>query len=799
MPVIDFPNTPTVGQTFTSGTRTWSWDGLAWNLLITGVTGPTGSEGPIGPEGPTGPTGATPFTYLGEYSNTLQYSVGDAVSYTGSLWKLISPLPSAGFPPETEEWVLVVSAGIDGPTGPTGSQGPTGPIGLTGPQGTSINIVGTVATVGNLPASGNQNDAYIVNADGDLYIWDVITETWDNVGQIVGPEGPVGPTGPVGATGELIVDTNEPIGVFETGTFWYNPNTLLTKVYYDSEWATIIGETGPQGAQGAQGEPGNTGDVGPQGATGPTGPSGSNGENGADGSIGPTGPTGAAGADGNIGDTGATGPTGPQGPAGNTGSAGPQGVAGATGPTGATGQNGIDGATGPTGPQGSSGDTGPAGPIGPTGADSIVPGPTGATGPTGPPQTTFVSPNPPTSPEQGDIWLDSDDATLNTYYENSWIELSGAQGPTGPTGPAQLTFVSPTAPPSPNEGDIWLNSDDASLYTYHDGAWLEISGAEGAPGQTGPTGATGAQGPTGPQGTFGGATFDYTYETATDDPVNLGDGKLRFNNTNLTLATVLMIDFLDDSLTNIYNFLNTIDDSTSAIKGSFKLYKKSAPDDFVFFNIVGSHTHDADHFMVPVAHVTGSVSTLSNNEDVLITFQRTGDVGDTGPTGPTGPAGTNGTIGVDGATGPTGPAGATGPTGPTGPAGTNGTIGVNGATGPTGPTGATGPAGVDAPTIISINSQTTTGYTLVLADANRMVELNNTGSITVTVPPEASVNYPIGTSITLLQINTGQVTVTPGSGVTLNFTPGSSLRARWSPATLIKRGSNLWVLAGDLT
>jgi hypothetical protein len=48
-----------------------------------------------------------------------------------------------------------------------------------------------------LPSSSNTvNDAYIVDADGDLYVWN--GATWESVGQIVGPTGPTGATGPSG-------------------------------------------------------------------------------------------------------------------------------------------------------------------------------------------------------------------------------------------------------------------------------------------------------------------------------------------------------------------------------------------------------------------------------------------------------------------------------------------------------------------------------------------------------------------------------------------------------------------------
>lgn len=48
-----------------------------------------------------------------------------------------------------------------------------GIVGPTGPQGTSIVFKGSVATVEDLPTEGNEvNDAYLVEADGNLYIWD---------------------------------------------------------------------------------------------------------------------------------------------------------------------------------------------------------------------------------------------------------------------------------------------------------------------------------------------------------------------------------------------------------------------------------------------------------------------------------------------------------------------------------------------------------------------------------------------------------------------------------------------------
>lgn len=34
MATIDFPSSPTVGQTYTYGTRTWQWNGSGWERQI---------------------------------------------------------------------------------------------------------------------------------------------------------------------------------------------------------------------------------------------------------------------------------------------------------------------------------------------------------------------------------------------------------------------------------------------------------------------------------------------------------------------------------------------------------------------------------------------------------------------------------------------------------------------------------------------------------------------------------------------------------------------------------------------
>lgn len=100
----------------------------------------------------------------------------------------------------------------------------------------------------------------------------------------------------------------------------------------------------------------------------------------------------------------------------------------------------------------------------------------------------------------------------------------------------------------------------------------------------------------------------------------------------------------------------------------------------------------------------------------------------------------------------------------------------------------------------TINSQTGTTYTLVLADAGKTIDLNNASSITLTVPPNSSVALASGTRIDLIQSGAGQVTVAAGSGVTINSKAAAlKLTGQWSGATLIQRSANTWVLVGDLS
>lgn len=97
------------------------------------------------------------------------------------------------------------------------------------------------------------------------------------------------------------------------------------------------------------------------------------------------------------------------------------------------------------------------------------------------------------------------------------------------------------------------------------------------------------------------------------------------------------------------------------------------------------------------------------------------------------------------------------------------------------------------------NAQTGTSYTLVADDAFKIVTMTNAAASTLTIPPNSSVAFPVGTQLIITQQGAGQVTLTEGSGVTINAPDGTlTLRAQYSSVSLIKMDTDEWVAAGDL-
>lgn len=94
----------------------------------------------------------------------------------------------------------------------------------------------------------------------------------------------------------------------------------------------------------------------------------------------------------------------------------------------------------------------------------------------------------------------------------------------------------------------------------------------------------------------------------------------------------------------------------------------------------------------------------------------------------------------------------------------------------------------------------TASYSLLLADAGEIIEMNVASANTLTVPLNSSQAFPIGTSIDIIQYGAGQTTIVATGGVTIRSNGNKlKLTGQYSAATLYKRGTDEWVVMGDLS
>jgi hypothetical protein len=98
-----------------------------------------------------------------------------------------------------------------------------------------------------------------------------------------------------------------------------------------------------------------------------------------------------------------------------------------------------------------------------------------------------------------------------------------------------------------------------------------------------------------------------------------------------------------------------------------------------------------------------------------------------------------------------------------------------------------------------VTNRQTASYTLVLGDADKLVEVNNASANNLTIPLNSSVAFATGTQILLAQYGAGQTTIVATSGVTIRSNGAKlKLNAQYSGATLIKIDTNEWYLFGDI-
>jgi hypothetical protein len=105
---------------------------------------------------------------------------------------------------------------------------------------------------------------------------------------------------------------------------------------------------------------------------------------------------------------------------------------------------------------------------------------------------------------------------------------------------------------------------------------------------------------------------------------------------------------------------------------------------------------------------------------------------------------------------------------------------------------------------LAFTADTGSSYTAVLTDNGKVVTMSNGSGNTFRIPTNASVAFPIGTQLNVLSIGAGQTTINAvTSGTTTIQSTGAApaspvLRARYSAATCLKAGTDLWYVFGDI-
>ena len=124
---LNFPDTPSLNQIYTSGSNSWQWDGTVWNAISSSLV--------VSTYGPTGPTGATvsfnttthtidfsqdtnrlSFTITGLNTSNKVYSIDNIIGKTASLQNASGSIIVIGLVSSAQTYWNGVKVG-DGTTG----------------------------------------------------------------------------------------------------------------------------------------------------------------------------------------------------------------------------------------------------------------------------------------------------------------------------------------------------------------------------------------------------------------------------------------------------------------------------------------------------------------------------------------------------------------------------------------------------------------------------------------------------------------------------------------------------------
>ena len=148
---------------------------------------------------------------------------------------------------------------------------------------------------------------------------------------------------------------------------------------------------------------------------------------------------------------------------------------------------------------------------------------------------------------------------------------------------------------------------------------------------------TALQGPAGAQGTQGTDGLDaaHPYQWSTSTSGDPGSGNVLGNSATIASITQISISETDSAGGSNAAVIDTWDDSSSTTaKGTLKLTKEGAPQNFHVFRITGAQTDAGTYRTFPVTYIATS-GTIANGNNLAVLFIEKGDIGDPGITVPT--------------------------------------------------------------------------------------------------------------------------------------------------------------------
>ena len=269
---------------------------------------------------------------------------------------------------------------------------------------------------------------------------------------------------------------------------------------------------------------------------------------------------------------------------------------------------------------------------------------------------------------------------------------------------------------------------------------MKINGVTitGQAGSSGSSGTSGSSGISGTSGVDGGSSslFEYSAKT-TSQSGSPGSGFVLWNNSTQTGSTSISVDHINSAGDDIDIILGLV-----AINSKIVFQDMSNSDNYQTWTVTGTPINTPnDYYTYPVtlsaSAGTGSAG-FTNNQLLIVYLQA--------------PAGTSGTSGTSG-------------------------IGA-----------------------FPVVTYTATTVVLGTGDASEYLRMNNSSAITASIPPQSAVTWAADTEIIIEQMALGKVTISGGTGVTLNYNSTSPSTAdQWAVIGLKRVAENTWTLFGDLT